>query len=180
MATCKVCGSPHKACGPSTASLIADPTYRKPEEATVGLHEYNVTEKGIPTVLLLSDEDAKRAGLTTKDRVTDAGPAVTSTPSAAPAAPELVDEDGETVAPLTAAEVVSLRELLARVAEADEEDDEPDEGDEPDEEEDDVDDTAKTPEKPAEDKPAEKAASTPRNKQARPAANKADAPAATK
>lgn len=179
MATCKVCGSPHKACGPSTASLIADPLYRKPEEATVGLHEYNVNEKGVPTVLLLSDEDAERAGLTKKDRVT-AAPSV----SAAPAAPEpvvLATDDGETVAPLTAAEVVSLRELLARVAEADEADDEPDEDDEPDDEEaDDVDDTAKTPEPPADDEPAEKAARAPRNKQARPAADKASTPEATK
>lgn len=168
MATCKVCGSPHKACGPSTASLIADPTYRKPEEATVGLHEYNVTEKGVPTVLLLSDEDAERAGLTKKDRVT-------ATPSApaSPAAPEqtvLTTDDGETVDPLTAAEVTALRELLARVAEADADDDEEEDADVADIPED------STPE----ETPAEKAAPAPRNKQAPRAANKAATPEATK
>ena len=133
----------------------------------MGLHEYNVTEKGIPTTMLLSDEDAARAGLTKKDRATAAPSAPVEAPSAEPVV--LTSADGETVEPLTADEVTALRELLTRVAEADAEDD--------DEPEEDVNDD-ETPEE--EQVPAEKAAPAPRNKQAPRATNKAATPEAEK
>lgn len=65
MAKCRICGTPHKACGPATTVTPVDANIEE-RETTVGLKRYEVTVEGRhphTTTLLLSDEDAKRLGV---------------------------------------------------------------------------------------------------------------------
>lgn len=111
MAACKVCGAPHVTCGPPSASLVAIPTYRKSEESNVALHEYHQNIRGIDTTVLLSDEDAERAGLTASDRV-----AHSTYVAPDPEADESDDAaGGDAVPQLTAEEVDTVRAFLAEL-----------------------------------------------------------------
>lgn len=72
MAKCKICGEPHKACGgPSTVAPVDLRTAENKGAEVAGNKRYNVQGVGrrgsVPTVMLLSDEDAKSRGLTEKD-----------------------------------------------------------------------------------------------------------------
>lgn len=72
MANCKICGEPHKACGGPSAVAPVDLRIAENKGAEVaGNRRYNVQGVGrrgaVPTVMLLSDEDAKARGLTEKD-----------------------------------------------------------------------------------------------------------------
>lgn len=64
MAHCALCGAAHAACGPVTTVVpIGENAIRRKEDWNVGLKRYDVDlGKGRTTVMLLSDEDAKRYG----------------------------------------------------------------------------------------------------------------------
>lgn len=75
MAACKVCGTAHASCGPSTVGTVVPiderVTLRK-EGGMADLKRYNVQIPGrhgrfTETTLLLSDEDAKTQGLGERD-----------------------------------------------------------------------------------------------------------------
>lgn len=95
MASCKVCGAPHKACGPSTTVIPIDQRITRREDI-VGVKRYPTTVNGTETILVLSDEDAKRAGLfkekaaapKNKSRTAANKAVAKPAPAAAPAAPE--------------------------------------------------------------------------------------------
>lgn len=68
MPICKVCGAPHRACGPSTSGTVVPiDTRLRTKENTVGeLKPYDVVVPGRhehKTTLMLSDEDARAQGL---------------------------------------------------------------------------------------------------------------------
>ena len=62
MAKCLICGAPHSSCGPSSTAVPVDLNVER-KVPTVGNKRYPVTIRGTETVLLLSDEDAKKQGL---------------------------------------------------------------------------------------------------------------------
>lgn len=65
MAKCKVCGAPHKACGPASTVIPVDQRITE-GGSTVGLKKYQISvpRRGgdVVTTVKLSDEDAKRLG----------------------------------------------------------------------------------------------------------------------
>lgn len=79
MARCKLCGAPHSSCGPATTVVPIDHKVTRKEDGMT-LNRYETTVNGNHTTLLLSDEDAKRLGLT------PAGKAAPTNKAARPAA----------------------------------------------------------------------------------------------
>lgn len=65
MAKCKVCGAPHKACGPSTTVIPVDERIETREQGDMSLKRYRMKSgrRGEHTITVkLSDVDAKRLG----------------------------------------------------------------------------------------------------------------------
>lgn len=65
MAKCKVCGAPHKACGPSTTVIPVDERIESREQGDMSLKRYRMKSgrRGEHTITVkLSDEEAKRLG----------------------------------------------------------------------------------------------------------------------
>lgn len=65
MAKCKVCGAPHKACGPSTTVIPVDERIETRERGDMSLKRYRMKSgrRGEHTITVkLSDADAKRLG----------------------------------------------------------------------------------------------------------------------
>lgn len=65
MAKCKVCGEPHKACGPSTTVIPVDERIETREQGDMSLKRYRMKSgrRGEHTITVkLSDADAKRLG----------------------------------------------------------------------------------------------------------------------
>ena len=71
MAKCKVCGAPHKACGPSTTVIPIDERIQSRKQGDMSLKRYTIQSgrRGEHTITVkLTEEEAKRVGATTLEK----------------------------------------------------------------------------------------------------------------
>lgn len=78
MAKCKVCGAPHKACGPRTTVIPVDERIEHRKQGDMSLQRYNVQSgrRGEHTITVkLTEAEAKRLGATPVDKKAAKAPA---------------------------------------------------------------------------------------------------------
>lgn len=84
MAKCKVCGAPHRSCGPSTTVIPVDERIETREQGDMSLKRYTITSgrRGEHTVTVkLSDDEAKRLGVFDQSAPSEGKPAAKKAPA---------------------------------------------------------------------------------------------------